>query len=176
MTFSQTEGDRVLAIDVRPSRFGFCVFEGPGGLLDCGTRKIRSVTLGTAKARILIRAFAPSVLVLRKIRQRSSRNRPLTRALQRRICHLAQGSRIPVVFVAEHELRRYFLDRGARTKHQIATYLAGQFAELEWKLPKKRKPYEREPWSLIVFDAAALAVTYLAKDNERVERETQEAN
>lgn len=107
MTFSHSDSDRVLAIDVRPNRCGFCVFEGRGRVLDCGTRKIHSVALGTVKASVLMNTFGPSILVLRKIRRRSSRNRPLTRMLQHRICRLARGSGIPVVFIAERELQRY---------------------------------------------------------------------
>jgi RNase H-fold protein (predicted Holliday junction resolvase) len=152
---------RVLAIDVRPSKIGFAAFDDSARLLDSATRKVRSPLMGAARVASLINELCPSTLILRGIPPKSRRNRPRTKMLQRLICQLARRSRIQVVFISEKELHACFQAHDQRTKHEIATLLANRFPELSRKLPGKRKIYEREPWSMVVFDAAALGVAHL---------------
>lgn len=157
------ENHRILAIDVRPQKVGYAVFENSARLLDAGTRKMKSSVLATARTAALINESKPSVLLLRRILRGSARNRPRTRMLQGLITRLAAGSHVEVAFVSETELREYFRAQGLRTKYEIAILLAKEFPDLAWKLHEERKIYDGEPWSMVVFDAAALGVAYLAR-------------
>ena len=65
--------------------------------------------------------------------------------------------------ILERELRECFQRDARLKKHEIAALLATRYPEIAWKLPKERKIYDREAWSMVVFDATALGVTFLAK-------------
>lgn len=153
---------RILAIDVRPHKIGFVVLEESGRLLDAATRKMKSLVVCETRISWLLKTYYPSVVVLRDINLISPRHHPRTITLQRLIYRLARHD-IAVVFVTEEELRTYFCHNAARTKHEVATLLARRFHELAWKLPEKRKIYDQEHWNMVVFDAAALAVSFLAR-------------
>jgi hypothetical protein len=158
---------RILAVDVRPRKIGFVTLDQSGRMLDAATRKMKSVVVGETRFTWLIDTFRPSVIVLRKIRVTTTRYRPRTMVLQRLIARLAHHRGIPVAFVGEEELRAYFSIRRAGTKHEVATLLAKRFHELAWKLPEKRKIYDQEHWSMVVFDAAALGVSFLAREENK---------
>ncbi len=165
---------RVLAIDVRPRRIGYAALDNCSRLLDAATRKMKSPVLATTRIMALIGEFQPSVVVLRRILPGCSRHRPRTKMLQRLICHTARRCSIEIAFVTEQELRDCFQAYGLGTKHEIATMLAKDFPELAWKLHEKRKIYDRERWSMVVFDAVALGVAYLSRGNEGVSDEIQD--
>jgi len=158
--------NRIVAIDVRPQRIGFAAFESAARILDAGTRKMKSPDLIAKRIACLIAEFHPSVLILRRIPPTSTRHRPRTRMIQRLIRHLAHRSGIAVVLIGERELQDCFQRNARLKKHEIATLLAKQYPEIAWKLPEKRKIYDREAWSMVVFDATALGIAYLASGHQ----------
>lgn len=153
---------RVLAVDVRPRQLGYVGIELPDRLLNFGVSRFKSDEAGGLRLVALLATFRPSVLVLRRIRPGSWRDRPRTRTIMRLMRRVARRSSIKVAFVSERQLRACFRTQGCSTKHEIASLLARKFPELAWQLPPhRRKPWEPEHWRMPMFDAAALAVVYL---------------
>lgn len=156
---------RILAIDLRPQRFGYAVFEGSKRLLDWGAANYRpGGDAGAVKARRsaakLVSIFNPSVIVVRTARRQSALGiadvKPILGAIQR--VALSQG--VPVRVLARNDVRKVFRTQHAKTKHDIACRLTIMFPELLWKLPPKREIYESEASAMMIFDAVALGVTY----------------
>jgi len=158
--------NRMLGLDVRSRRIGYAVFEHPARLVDFGVTRFKSTDSAMLHLAKLIRNTQPDVLILRKIPSNSSRNRPGTRTIQRLTRLLGSCSSIEVAFISEAKLHSCFRAKGANTKYQMASYLAQTFPELGWRLPSPRKAWETEYRNMSIFDAAALAVTYLAFAHE----------
>jgi hypothetical protein len=158
--------DRVLAVDVRADRIGYAAFDTPGHLLDYGTSRLHFGETGRVRTEFLLRALAPSVLVLRRPRTRSTRKRLNWARNQRMIEREARKLRVRVAFVGERALKRLFAEFNCRNKFQIATLLGTWFPEVSPKVPLARKCYEPEPWGIAQFDAIALGVTYATTAQE----------
>ncbi len=152
---------RCLAFDVRPHKFGYVVIEVPTRLVDWGVREFESVDALGNQIADLLQLYRPSVLIVRKFQRDTRRDRATTRLAIGRVQGEATRMSIPIAFVAEKELKAVFLRYGKETKHDVASFLAECFPELAWKLPPKRKPWETEHWRTPIFDAAALALSYL---------------
>ena len=159
---SQTHVNRILVLDLRADRIGYAVIEASNRLLDYGATQFDSP--GAAKARVsfLLRIFHPSVAVLRQVRLRSTRkNTRWTCGLRIIRAELRKFS-MPVKSVTERSLKQFFRDVGCRNKFEVAALLAQRYPELTWKLPRKRKAYEPEPWTMTYFDAISLGIVYMA--------------
>jgi len=66
----------------------------------------------------------------------------------------------------------------AATKQAIATRIAQHFPELAWNLPQTRKAWMNESYSMTIFDAVSLGLTYLSRfekifPNDREQPPTQ---
>jgi hypothetical protein len=150
----------IIAMDIRADRIGYAAFETPGQLLDYGTSRFDSGGTGFARVEFLFRALAPSVLVLRRPRTRSTRRRPRWMLNLRLIEGEAKKLGIQVMFVAERTLKGHFAALDCRNKFQIAELLGRWFPELARRVPRPRKCYEPEPWAMACFDAIALGAAY----------------
>ncbi len=163
---TQGAGRRVLALDVRPHKLGYAVFEAPERLLDIGITRFDSPHAGLRRVTALIARFNPITVVLRKIAKRSTRNHLLTRAVVRLISRQVRHSSIEVAVVSNRQVRASLGGDRTLTRHQIASLLTSTFPELEWKLPPPRKTWQPESWNMLLFDAVAIGVTYLAFQND----------
>ncbi len=157
---------RLLAVDVRPHRLGYAVFETPLHLLDFGGTRVHSPHSSLCRVDALVARHSPAIVVFRKIGRRSPRNRPLTRASIRLISRRLRHSSITVAFVSERQVKNSLCGDRRLTKHQIASLLARAFPELALRLPPPRKPWEHEVWNMLIFDAVALGASYLASQND----------
>jgi Holliday junction resolvasome RuvABC endonuclease subunit len=153
---------RVLSIDPHPRGFGYAVFEGPGRLVDWGTKDVRQDKERVAlhKVEELVRWYRPTVIVVEDCAHRKSRRNPRVRQLTERILAAArefglEGRTLPVVTVY-----RTFAGTGAGNKYGIATALVRAFPELMVRLPHKRKPWQSEDSRMSIFGAVALGLTY----------------
>ena len=92
---------RVLALDVRPLRFGFVIFEGPNQVLDWGVKSFpqgaKAVKVPPAKKIVaLLDEFTPQAVVLKKrVAHRSKNYVRMARSIGRQ----AENLRVPVRFV-----------------------------------------------------------------------------
>ena len=167
-----TSHHRILALDVRPHKFGFVVFEGPTQLLDWGVKSYATRENGfevIVKKRIvrLLDMFVPFVVVLMRPVDSKNRGNGRFRRVLKTIREEVKPRSTSVCVVTRRAMRNFFLGYGCKTKHQIATTLAEWFPELNWKLPLKRKPWQSEDHRMSIFTAAALGVTYFAAKLDR---------
>jgi hypothetical protein len=107
----------------------------------------------------LLEMFHPTIILLSGIRPRGQHNVHLVGAPMRAIEEQAASLSIPTKSFSKIHLRTHF---GHRNKHEVAKAIATRFPELAWHLPRKRKPWQTEPASQVVFDAAALGLQYFA--------------
>lgn len=162
------EKERLLALEIRSGKMGFVVFEGPTKLLDWGLkwfgfkkRALRPIVAN--KINTLLNLHNPSTIVVRKRNyypvaenRRFARIVSSIRAETRR--HSAEFK-----ILTSRQVRLHFDERGGLTKHGIATNLVGQFEELSWKLPHRRKTYESENPKMLIFDAAATGAAFFGR-------------
>lgn len=158
---------RVLAVDVRRTRFGYALLEGPKRLLDWGASavspKLRGRTaLETARRRIapILRRCHPTAVVIKRPRQtrtgRSSTPGPVLRAILRETAAL----RLSVTLVTSNEIFGVFSEFRCRNKDDIAEVLVQHFPELMARLPPRRGKWGTERARMVIFDALAAGVTY----------------
>lgn len=160
---------RLLAVHVRPQRFGFAVFKGPQQLLDWGgsTHYARDGSAEIIRKRIvpLLRIYAPSALVVRKMRNKEAEQNSL-RAVISAVKEQAERHSIELVFVGRKQVRHTFRRFGDATKYDIAAHVTTLFPELTWKLPPRRRAWETERYNMAIFDAASLGITYFMRFEE----------
>lgn len=153
---------RVIALEVRSLSLGFAVFEEPGNLLDWGVRSFRH---GVNSVRIpmcdkvagLLKEFTPDTVVV---------NVPIAKG---RVTSVAEIKKLVTVQRIRFEVLprsriRSVLLVGSRNKHAVAMAIAERYPELASRLPQKRKVWQSEHYQMKIFDAAALGLTYLARE------------
>jgi hypothetical protein len=149
---------RLLALEIRPQKAGFAVFEG-STLLDWGVTRYGKDIPPSRRIGALVDLHGPSVIVTRwrpRLKHSQAGARVLEsirRGAQRRLIHIRS--------LDAGEIRAFFKQRGCESKHSTAVLLAEWFPELALRVPEKRKLWQSEPHNAILFDAVAIAVTFL---------------
>jgi hypothetical protein len=142
---------------------GFAVFEGlrllDWGVCTYGRRGMNRRVMVSRKLSPLLDLHAPVLVVLRKKKVSLVIGKALAPVMQ---ILRKEGVRrsIGLRFLTAEMVERFFVARGCKTKHQVASALAKQYPELAWRLPAKRKPWETEKHNMTIFDAAALGVCF----------------
>jgi hypothetical protein len=156
---------RILALEVRYRRMGFAVLEWkPMRLLDSGTRTYISAAAIPQRLEPLISMFDPCVIVVRRPGHKNLLHLNGVKSNLRVIQTEAARRSIPMESVTVHEVRCAFHESGT-TKESIAATIAQTFSELQLKLPPKRKPWTSEGHNMVVFDATATGLAYLARSD-----------
>jgi hypothetical protein len=161
------ERTRLLAVEIRSRKFGFAAFEGSERLLDWGVRwyvKTKSPLNAMVSSRIrsLLILHTPSIVVTRRRNHYSANNRRIAQVIDLIRAESRRNSAKFVALTARH-VQSHFESHGLKTKNEIATGLSQRFDELSWKLPvHPDKSYQSEAPSLVIFDAAATGIAYLA--------------
>jgi hypothetical protein len=157
---------RVIALDVRPRRAGFAVFE-ENRLLDWGVGdyRVRGPRFRAGASRRingLLDLHLPALVILRE-RGSNSRAAAKRRASVIQIIR-AKAMRHSIGFrvLSAATIKRFYEAQGCRTTHQIASMLVEWYPELRWKLPARRRTWETEKYNATLFDAAAAGVCFLA--------------
>ena len=157
--------DRLLALEIRPQKFGFVVFEGPS-LLDWGVRSYvgpsahRRATL-KKRIRVLLESYAPVSVVMRRRNSSSRKARTAILSAIQTIEIEARTRSMKLQSMNPQEIKLFFAKHGGTTKYEIASLLGKQFEELSWNVPPKRKPWHCESYRMCMFDAAAAGMTFL---------------
>src|SRR5258708_3724101 len=156
---------RVLALDLRPRSFGFVVFEGPDQLLDWGVKIFRDLGGHEVPARerlaLLLHEFDPAIVLLKSSVWTQQSTKPQLTSILDAIRREGKD-RIAVRLISPQRIRRLFpLD--LRNKDDLASRVAARFPDLAWKLPPRRKCWNREHYRMSIFDAAALGTAYFEK-------------
>jgi hypothetical protein len=157
----------MLALDIRPRKAGFVVFEGPR-LLDWGVKTygIQGANLGvTVSGRIrgLLDFHTPALVVLKK---RTNPAAAIALPIIMEIVRTETMRRsIGLRVLSPDTVKGFYIEQGCMNKQQIAAALAARYPELRWKLPPKRRPWESESHNMTLFDAAAVGVCLLGGAN-----------
>jgi len=156
---------RLLALEIRASRFGFAVLEGPTKLLDWGVRSFgeqRGRLRSTAADRIatLLAFHKPFAVVVRIRKYHSSIQNRRFAGIMASIKAETRRNSTKFCALTTRQMRDRLALNGQTTKHDIATSLAKQFEELSWKLPRRRRFYQSEAPVMVVFDAVANGIAF----------------
>jgi len=159
--------NRIVAIDLRSSRFGFAVFEGPERLLDWGVKNFRQ---GVNAVRIpanvklgeLMDEFSPKAIVLLR-RDIDTKARA---SMREHVLREAEKRRIAVRFLSPRAVKSAFAGSN-RNKHTIAGAVIERLPELASRRPGPRKIWKPEDYRLRIFDAASLGLAYFARYKNR---------
>ncbi len=157
-----TPSQKVLALDLHPLSFGYAIFEGPDGLVDWGIKSFRhganavKVPLNV-KIALMFDQHEPDVVVIKTPR------RATIKKLARTIAAMARYRRIPVRLIAHTSVRGAFPESN-HNKYQIATVIAARYPELSPRLGLRRKFWQAEKYSMSIFDAVALGITYFTHE------------
>jgi hypothetical protein len=156
---------RILAIDLRPRRFGYAVFEGSRFLLDWGANSYPSSgdpegTVAAKRLAALLRFSTPSAVVVKKERWESAETDSVVRPVVEATTRETSARSIPIYLIGQNELASTFRSLECETKYEIASVLTRFFPELLWKLPPPRQIWESEHPRMTMFDAVAVGFTY----------------
>ena len=157
--------ERILALEIRLSKFGFVVFDGPNEILDFKVRRYagqgahRRSILET-RIRSLLDLYAPCTIVLRR---RSSSSRHTREKLLSVVCTIrtiARSRSTQLHVLDSRKVKSFFSEHRCTTKHEIASLIANWFEQLSWRLPPNRKVWQKEAYFMPIFDAAATGVVF----------------
>lgn len=156
---------RVLALDLRPQRYGFAMLEGTSRLLDWGTSTYSRSKHGPSfrSLRSIFTVFRPERVVVGDSADWTSVRRSRTTPAIRAIRNEVNWRSLPIEQVSRTEIRNAFSKHGISNKRGISSAIVLLFPELVWRLPRARRPWEAERHSQPVFDAIALGITSLVK-------------
>jgi len=99
----------------------------------------------------LIGTWQPSQIVIRE-------GAPLHRMVSMR--KIVRKARIPVVTI-RRSLERGTFKPSCINRFERAAAIASTYGQLLARLPEKRKPWEREPYQMRLFNAVAVGLTHL---------------
>jgi hypothetical protein len=161
--------ERIMAIDLRRSRFGYAVLDGPNSVLEWGSGEIwadgkERGDFKNTRLRSALRVSSPATVVVRRSQYRGSLDASLRDRLLGQIRRDADGYSIPVEMISQAEIRMAFHLPKRASKYKIASVIAQRFPELRLKLSAGRRAWEPELHSMIVFDAIAAGLAYLQPD------------
>lgn len=154
---------KVLALAVRARWFGFAILDGDCRLIDWGMvfyQGCSTTQIGAAQRRLanLMTTFDPGVIAVAVSGVAASRNAPSVHALVKSLRTESRARSIPFHSVNRKFIRAAFREFNAESKDEIASAIVTLFPELRWKLPSKRKTWEKEHFRLALFDAVAVSV------------------
>jgi hypothetical protein len=165
--FDMAQLQRIVALDIRASKFGFVVLEGPDKLLDWGVRSFGEQieelkSAASDRISTLLEFYNPVTVVVRDRAHNSSVQSKRVRAIIVAIGSATERSSTDFRVLTTIQVRDRLALDGPITKHDIAKSLAERFEELSFKLPSRRKIYQSEAPAMLVFDALATGVAFLA--------------
>lgn len=160
-------GGRVLAINVRRTRFGYVLLEGPQRLIDWGTCSVSPKLSGreafeTARRRIipLLERCSPTVAVVKPPRRTKSGGSSTPGPILRTVLREAAALKLPVRVVTLDDINETFRTMYAHNKDDVARVLVELFPELTARLPPRRGKWGVERPRMMIFDALAAGFTY----------------
>jgi hypothetical protein len=154
----------ILAIYFQTSGFGFVLLEYQLSPVDWGAPEVRGHDRAKRCLRqidSLLTLHTPDVLVLQDTTRRGTHRAPRIEALNHQTLQLAKQRGVPVRTYSRPQVREYFEEFGATTKQRIAEIVAQHTPALALYVPPPRKPWKSEDARMGIFEAAALAWTYL---------------
>lgn len=165
-----TTRDKVtLAIAPSSRGFGYVAFANADLVMDWGVKDVRKDKLRNCllKARTLMHLLQPAVLVIENVRHTNSRRSKRVRVLIQKLAELGRRQGVTVVRRSRTEVLTMFGRMDARNKDDIAAAVVKLIPELAPRLPPRRRIWESEHYSMAIFEAASLALTFFQAKKPR---------
>ena len=152
---------RLIALHCAHEGFGYAVFDGRA-IHDWGTVTARGDknAMSLSKLGRLLDRFSPETLVLEEASEGAGRAARIV-VLHKSIAALCRTRNIDLYQYALADVRRCFDGVGAHTRQDIAEAVVRELDVLSPRLPRPRKAWQSEPRRMMIFSAAALALTHL---------------
>lgn len=153
---------RILALDPAYQGLGYALIEDHAvRLIDWGIKKCRpnKNRIYLQKAEELFTRHKPDVLVVENVEGNTRRCRRVRKLIQE-ITKLAAKKKIEVRTFSREQVKKAFANTHATNKEEIAQVIAGFFPELAPRLPRHREIWMSEDYTMSIFDAMALGMTY----------------
>ena len=166
MTNSKSKKFYVLAIAPSTHTVGFAVLHDRHILADWGLKNIEGKKNASSLSVVerLIGTYEPDMLVFEDVRAKGARRSPRVQELLNQIAAMAKDRDLPVRTFGRQQVMDTIVPYGEQTKHTVAEVVAGKFSEqLSTQVPPKRKPWEGENYQMPMFQALALALTFVQK-------------
>lgn len=153
----------VLSLYPNVRGLAFVVFVSPLTPVDWGTKDIRGPRKHArmfAAAKVLMKIHRPRILVFEHIVNQGSRSRRRPHRLLQIIHAHAASQALEVRTFTRAQVRQCFVDSAVRTKHQIAQAVATQIPAFDPLLPRQRRRWDAEFYSMGILQAAALGIAF----------------
>ena len=156
--------DLVIALYPNARGFAYVIFEGPFCPIDWGVsdvlHKEGRVSACVRRVSVLIDRYRPEYLVLREVDDAgTSIARVMVQAAEKR----AWLNGVPSHRLSRNDIRRDFARTGSSTRYTIARAIVKDIPVFAPLMPAARKIWNGEDRHMGLFDAAALALTFLRR-------------
>jgi hypothetical protein len=158
-----TYPDLTLAVSLSNRGFAYVFFEAPQTPYDWAVCEIRGNEKNdqiVKRVSKLIQTYRPETLVLENIETASAKHSSRLQKLSRQMSHLAECEGVSVCAYDRKAIRAAFAPLGAKTKVQIAHAIGNAIPAFIHRLPPIRKIWMSEDARQMLFDAAALGMTF----------------
>lgn len=154
--------DLVMALYPNARGFAYVIFEGPSCPVDWGIcevlHKEGRVSACVRRISMLIDRYRPDYLVSRAVgNSRTAIARIMIEAAEKH----AQRNGVTNYRLSRIDIQRTFAQAGSSTRHAIAQAIAKDIPMFAPLIPSARKIWNGEDRRMGLFDAAALALTYI---------------
>lgn len=150
----------ILAISPTSHGMAYALFDKPTSPLDWGIKKacIQKEKTCTRHLQNLIDLYEPDALIMP--RKSSHPKRTRIPKLVNNLAALAQEQSVQVFWYARSDVQTVFGQFGRPTKFGIAETICGWFPELRPRMPRNRRLWMPEDYTMAIFDVIALAITH----------------
>ena len=165
--------ESVLSLYPHVPGLAFVVFAGPLTPVDWGTKEVRGPRKNAQifrAAKRLIEIHRPVTLVLENITIRDNRRWHRARRLVQVIHQHAESRALKVHIFTRGEVRQSFASISVRTKHQVAQAVATDMPVFDPLLPRLRRRWDSEAYSMGILQAAALGTAFYYHRGRRKEK------
>jgi hypothetical protein len=157
--------ERILALHATSRGFAYCIFEGPGDLIDWGIKRVQANEKNRnclAAIEHLIVRFDPHAIVFEDTDEAGARRSARVKHLLRGVEKLADRASLDTYCYPWQMVFEVFKDGKPTTRHDLATMIAVILPAIKKRLPPKRKPWLPMDPRQALFDAAALGISHYA--------------
>lgn len=157
------ENNTILSIYPNSYGFGFSVAENFKELIDYGVVKISPIQNKKCLKRFMefIDFYNPKIVVLREYeKNKSIRSKRLLKLFEQMIKG-AEERKVEIHNYTREDIKNVFSQFKSNTKHEICKTIVKWYPQLKRNMPKVRKAWETESYSMSYFDAIALYITHL---------------
>jgi hypothetical protein len=153
---------RVLALHVTTRGFAFCLFDGPGQLIDFGIKHVARGDKNKESLAViehLLIRYDPHTIAIEDVTEAGSKRLSRVRTLYRDIEKLADRGGIETYAYPWQMVFSVFKEGQPKTRHDLAVIISGMIPAIARRLPPKRKIWLPQDPRQALFDAAALGLT-----------------